>query len=211
MNFYVMRINPDFRVNPYKKYPTRQEYNQTWNDNKSSGNGFHECVNFREFDINGKHVVAGYVPYSEKTKDLRSNGENPFVILTITNAKNRSEKHNQIIGIQAGCLNQGNRDRFGISSTIGPVRDDIPPHLKDLKLSYNYVCPAELSFLLQKPINNAVESIFGENKTWFQGFGPAIPIPHYAKDGSKPGLGGNIFNIIDILDNHIQKTNQNLK
>lgn len=206
MNFYVMRINPDFRTNPYKKYPTRKEYNQTWDDNKSSGNGFHECVNFREFYRKGEHIVAGYVPYSEKTKDLRSNGENPFVILTITNAKNRSEKHNQIIGIQAGCLNQGKRDKFGIAPVVGPIRDDIPPHLSDLVLSYNYVCPAERSFLLQKPIDNAVETIFGENKTWVQGFGPAIPIPHYAKGNSKSGLGGNVFNIIEVLDKHILKT-----
>lgn len=201
-----MRINPDFRTNPYKKYPTRQEYNQIWKDNKSSGNGFHECVNFREFYIKGKHVVAGYVPYSEKTKELRANGENPFVILTITNAKNRSEKHNQIIGIQVGCLNQGKRDEFGISPIVGPIRNDIPSHLKDLELSYNYVCPAGLSFLLQKPINNAIENIFGNSKTWLQGFGPAIPIPHYAKGNSKSGLGGNVFKIIDILDKHIQKT-----
>ena len=201
-----MRINPDVRINPYKDYPTRYEYNQTWKNNKSSGNGFHECVNFREFYINRKHVVAGYVPDSKKTKDLRANGGNPFVILTITNAKNRSEKHNQIIGIQAGCLNQGKCDKFGIAPIVGPIRNDIPSHLKDLKLRYNYVCPAEMSFLLQRPINNAIENIFGENKIWFQGFGPAIPIPHYAKGTSKSGLGGNVFKIIDILDKHIQKT-----
>jgi len=204
MNFYVMRVNPDTTSNPYTQYPTREEYDEIWTRNQSSGNGFHECVNFREIESNGRKVVTGYVPYSKKTKDLRSNGTKPFVVLTITNAMNRVGMHNHIIGIQAGCINQGKRDALGIADANGPLRKDCPNYLSKLKLSFNYECPAELSLLLSQPIKDAVEKIFGENKAWVQGYGPAIPIPHYAKGEINSGLGGNIFSIIELLDKHIK-------
>lgn len=159
MKIFVVALNADTRgVNErYQEFPkSYKEYKNILGE-KPSGNGFHECVNFREYH----DQVYGYFQ-AWRNKSIRNPNEE-FLLISVT-YKKRNSFSNKIIGIQAGCRYQAVDNIYGIP------RDDVPPTLyNELKkklspLTYHYACPSKYSLLLSKQINDAVKVVFGKDE-----------------------------------------------
>ncbi len=173
MRFFAVRIQPDVRekANRYVEYPSVKEYEYIWN----SGNqdGFHECVNFKNF----KGEIKGYLPPSKVTPPM---GEKFGLIFLTSKAKRKESKKLQlfdsVIGIQVGC-----------SKSSSPcLRNDVPIDLKRyLKrhatpLEYHYTTLYDNSILLESPIEDASELLFPKDenngRVWMQAPGPVREI-----------------------------------
>ena len=165
MKFFAIRIQPDVRENQadrYTEFPTLDEYKHIWNSGQKRQDGFHECVNFKNF--NGK--IEGYIPPNRVS--IPANEKIAFIFLTNKANKKESKKYNlfdTIIGIQVGCH---------LTSQPCP-RKDVPTELqKYLKknaspLEYHYTTSYKNSILLENPIENASELIFPKSiykSTW---------------------------------------------
>lgn len=159
MKIFVVALNPDTRnVNErYQEFPkTYKEYENILGE-KPSGNGFHECVNFRECG----YRVLGYIQ-AWKNVAIR-NPDEEFLLISVT-YRRRNSFGNKIIGIQAACRYESVRNTEGIQ------RDDVPPALYDeLKkkrspLTYHYICPSKYSLLFSEQIDDAVKVIFGKDE-----------------------------------------------
>jgi hypothetical protein len=143
---FVVRLNPDPRNgDPYSKFVSKEEYAAI--HNVSPMDGFHEAVNF----LSEGGVVRGYLP-PRHSKAMRS-GE-PFVLITIT-AKTAKIGGDQIIGIQAGCVYEGETTRQGASHKQG--------------LTCHFRCPASRSYIFPQPIPNARALVLGNNGNWVRG------------------------------------------
>lgn len=159
MKIFVVALNPDTRnVNErYQKFPkTYKEYENILGK-KPSGNGFHECVNFRECGDS----VLGYIQ-AWKNVAIR-NPDEEFLLISVT-YRRKNSFGNKIIGIQAACRYESVRNTEGIQ------RDDVPLALYDeLKkkcspLTYHYICPSKYSLLFSEQIDDAVKVIFGKDE-----------------------------------------------
>ena len=187
MKIFVVALNADTRgVNErYQEFPkSYNEYNNILGKNPS-GNGFHECVNFREY----YDQVYGYFQ-AWRNKSIRNPNEE-FLLISIT-YKKRNSLSNKIIGIQAGCRYQAIDNKYGIP------RDDVPPTLyNELKkklspLTYHYTCPSKYSLLFSEQIDDAVKVIFGKDE-WNR---PSI------KEIDETRLPA----IMDVIDRHLSNT-----
>jgi 5-methylcytosine-specific restriction endonuclease McrA len=183
------------KADRYVKYPSVEEYKHIWNS--GGQDGFHECVNFKNF--NGK--IKGYVP----PRGASLPEDEKFGLIFLTSKANKKESINcnlydSIIGIQVGC--------FKTSSPS--VRDDVPIVLKRyLKrhatpLEYHYTVLYDNSILLENPIEEASELIFpkekNDGKVWMQAPGPVREI--------KPSHLPEVLTKIDIS---IRKTSSYAK
>lgn len=193
MRFFAVRIQPDVREKAYRyvEYPSVNEYEHIWNSGEQDG--FHECVNFKNF--NGK--IKGYLPPS---KVIPPTGEKFGLIFLTNKARRRESKRLQlfdsIIGIQVGC-----------SKTTSPCpRNDVPIALERyLKrhatpLEYHYTVLYDNSILLETPIEDASELTFPKDqnggKVWMQAPGPVREIEQ-----------NRLFDVLTEIDISIRKTN----
>ncbi|ASK18475.1 HNH endonuclease [Halomonas sp. N3-2A] len=152
MDIFVVRLNPDPREGvPYSNFVSEKEYKKI--HSSSPMDGFHEAVNF----MSEGGVIRGYLP-PRHSAALR-NGE-LFVLVTIT-AKTAKKGGNQIVGIQSGCIYEGETEREGASHKQG--------------LTWHYRCPASLSYLFPNPIPFAREIVLGQDGSWVRG--PTYKIP----------------------------------
>lgn len=190
MKIFAIRVQPDTRTtisDRYVEYPTPKEYERIWDN--GSQNGFHECVNFRNFD----KKIKGYMPPSKVKPSL----DEPFVLIYVTSkAKNKESiscgLYDRIIGIQAGC------------QRIKPQkRTDVPPRLQNYikendgdPLTYEYEAPYELSILLKNPIENASEIIFPKKS----------PNSHPWGNLAIREIKDNLSNVIDTIDLNIHQS-----
>ena len=193
MRFFAVRIQPDVRkkvADRYVKYPSVEEYEHVWNS--GGQDGFHECVNFKNF----KGKIKGYVPPKGASLPV----DEKFGLIFLTNKANKKESikcnlYDSIIGIQVGC-----------SKASSPcVRDDVPMALKRyLKkyatpLEYHYTALYDNSVLLETPIDNASELMFPKEENngyvWMQNPGPVREI--------KPN---NLLEVLTKIDISVRKT-----
>ena len=130
MKIFVVALNADTRgINErYQEFPkSYKEYKKILGE-KPSGNGFHECVNFLEYN----DQVYGYFQ-AWRNKSIRNPNEE-FLLISIT-YKKRNSLSNKIIGVQAGCRYQA------VDNICGIPRDDVPPTLyNELKNSFISHC-----------------------------------------------------------------------
>ena len=182
MKMYAVRIQSDIRKNQserYSKYPLAEEYDQVWRpdvENRAGlQNGFHECVNFKNFD--GK--ILGYLPPKPGYDSDWIEDDESVCFVFVTNKSRISKKRatelglfDSIVGIQVGCkMVWGGED----NEWFWLEHDDVPPDLqkyldeKSLEnegkrgvynLRYHYTCPFGNSLLFFRPIPNASEKIF---------------------------------------------------
>lgn len=159
MKIFVVALNADTRgINErYQEFPkSYKEYKKILGE-KPSGNGFHECVNFLEYN----DQVYGYFQ-AWRNKSIRNPNEE-FLLISIT-YKKRNSLSNKIIGVQAGCRYQA------VDNICGIPRDDVPPTLynelknKQSTLTYHYTCPSKYSLLFSEQINDAVRVVFGKDE-----------------------------------------------
>ena len=159
MKIFVVALNADTReVNErYQEFPkSYKEYEKILGE-KPSGNGFHECVNFREC----QDRVYGYFQ-AWRNKSVR-NPDEEFMLISVT-YKKRNSFSNKIIGVQAGCR------YIAIDKKYGIPREDVPPVLynelrkKRTPLTYHYICPSKYSLLFSEQIDDAVKVVFGKDE-----------------------------------------------
>ena len=84
-------------------------------------------------------------------------GEDPFILITIT-AKSAKIDGDQVVGIQAGCIYQGETVRIGGTKAS-----------RSLGLVWHYYCPESLSVLLPEPVPNARSLVLGASSVWVRG------------------------------------------
>ena len=188
MKLYVVRIQADTRedqFNRYREYPSPEVYDSIWRpdiENRSSlQNGFHECVNFKNF--NGK--IQGYLPPKPGGDSDWIEDDDVVCFIFVTNksyvSRDLAKKmglFDAIVGIQVGCKkvwkeNDNEREWY--------KRIDVPEDLQGyinqksvengaLDLYYQYECPFENSLWIEQPILNAAEILFPraehKNRVW---------------------------------------------
>lgn len=192
MKLYAVRIQADTRedqINRYREYPSPEVYDSIWRPDLENRlglqNGFHECVNFKNFD--GK--IQGYLPPKPGGDSDWINEDDVVCFIFVTNKSPVSRDlakelglFDAIVGIQVGCKivwkeTDDEWDWF--------ERTDVPPELQQYldkkslqnegregvyNLRYHYRCPYENSLLLNRPIPNASEIIFPrkehDNRVW---------------------------------------------
>lgn len=144
MQFIAVRINADSRTEDrYSEFPEVDFYKNVWEN--SPQNGFHECVNFKNFD--GK--IKGYLPPSGHSLIPLE----PFGIIFVTaKTKTPKELRDKIIGIQVNCLKLPDKVE----------RNDVPLALKEYlgkknKLTYHYTAPSQQALLFSKSIDGGSE------------------------------------------------------
>lgn len=182
MKMYAVRIQPDIRDDQskrYNEYPTADEYDRVWRPDIENRvglqNGFHECVNFKDFDGN----ILGYLPPKPGYDSDWIDDDDTVCFVFVTNksriSKERAKKINlfdSIVGVQVGCHMIWDGDD---GEWCWFERDDVPPQLQQYldensmknegrkgvyNLKYHYTCLYENSLLLNHPIPNASEKIF---------------------------------------------------
>ena len=186
MKMYAVRIQSDIRENQsqrYREYPTASEYEQVWRpdiqNRRGLQNGFHECVNFKDF--NGK--ILGYLPPKPGHDSDWIDDDDSVCFVFVTNKSRVSKEratelglYDSIVGVQVGCqMVWGECD----DGWFWFERDDVPFNLQQYldekslqnegrkgvhNLMFHYTCPYENSFLLNHPIPNASEKIFPRKK-----------------------------------------------
>lgn len=145
MQFIAVRINADARLGDerYSSFPSVSYYKDVWKN--SPQDGFHECVNFKNF----KGKIKGYLP---PTGHCHIPSE-PFGIIFVTaKTATRQDLKDRIIGIQINCQRLPE----------GAVRTDVPRKLKEFlgkknELTFHYIAPYEHSLLFSHPIENGSE------------------------------------------------------
>lgn len=182
MKMYAVRIQADTRKiqsQRYCEYPLSDEYDQVWRPDIKSRiglqNGFHECVNFKDF----YGEILGYLPPKPGRDSDWIDDDEVVCFVFVTNKSRISKKratelglYDSIVGVQVGCQmvwGEGNDDWFWLE------RDDVPPELQGYldnkclehkkekgayNLMYHYKCSYENSLLFKRPIPNASEKIF---------------------------------------------------
>ncbi len=184
MKFFAVRIQPDVRKKEsdrYVEFPSPKEYDHIWHSGKQDG--FHECVNFRNF----KGKIKGYLPPS--TTKLPEN--ELFGLVFISSKANEEESipyqmYDRILGIQVNCKKIEKRNR-----------ENVPLDLKNYiekanasALDYDYETSFDNSILLKTYIENAAELIFPRiehnGHTW--GSGPIREIHNH------------LFDLITVID-----------
>jgi len=182
MKMYAVRIQADLRpnqTNRYQEYPLWEEYDHVWRPEIKNRvglqNGFHECVNFKNFE----GQIQGYLPPKPGGDSdwIDDDDEVCFVFVTNKSRISKAEAENlglydTIIGIQVGCCMTWGVD---CDNCFWLERNDVPPDLQEYldknslkdfgkkgvhNLTYHYTCPSENSLLLSRPIPNASEKIF---------------------------------------------------
>lgn len=182
MKMYTVRIQADLRADKtkrYQEYPSPEEYDHVWRPeiiNRSGlQNGFHECVNFKNF--NGK--IKGYLPPKPGYDSDWIDDDDEVCFVFVTNKSPVSKAQatklglfDVIVGIQVGChmVWGENGDGWFWHERKG-VPSDLKEYLKEKSLEkegqdgvynlvYHYVCPYENSLLFNRPIPEASEKIF---------------------------------------------------
>lgn len=159
MKIFIVALNADTRgVNErYQEFPKSYKEYEKILGKKPSGNGFHECVNFRECHDR----VYGFFQ-AWRNISIR-NPDEEFMLISVTYKKKKFFS-NKIIGIQAGCRYQA------VDNICGIPRDDVPPTLyNEIKkklspLTYHYTCPSKYSLLFSEQIDDAVRVVFGKDE-----------------------------------------------
>ena len=144
MQFVAVRINADSRTEErYSAFPDVKFYKKVWEN--SPQDGFHECVNFKNFGGN----IKGYLPPTGHCHIPST----PFGIIFVTaKTATRQDLKDRIIGIQINCQ----------KIPEGAVRTDVPRKLKEFlgkknELIYHYIAPYEHSLLFSHPVENGSE------------------------------------------------------
>lgn len=182
MKLYAVRIQADTRedqFNRYREYPSPEVYDSIWRPDIENRlglqNGFHECVNFKNFD----GQIQGYLPPKPNGDSDWIDEDDVVCFIFVTNKSRVSRKRamelglfDAIVGVQVDCkiVWKETDDEWEWFE-----RTDVPPVLqryldgKSLQnegkkgmynLMYHYTCPYENSLLLNCPIPNASEKIF---------------------------------------------------
>ena len=182
MKLYAVRIQSDIREDQskrYSEYPSADEYNLIWRPDIENRiglqNGFHECVNFKDFE----GEILGYLPPKPGHDSDWIDDDEMVCFVFVTNKSRLSKKratelglYDTIVGIQVGCqMVWGESD----DEWFWFERDDVPPELQkyldnkcleheqekgSFNLIYHYKCSYENSLLFERPIQNASEKIF---------------------------------------------------
>lgn len=182
MKLYAVRIQADTRedqFNRYREYPSPEVYDSIWRPNIENRlglqNGFHECVNFKNFD----GQIQGYLPPKPGGDSDWIDEDDVVCFIFVTNKSRVSQKKamelglfDAIVGVQIGCKIVWNEKDDGwewFERTGVPI--DLQQYLDENSLKnegregvhnlrYHYICPYENSLLLNRPIPNASEKIF---------------------------------------------------
>lgn len=154
MRFFAVKIQPDVRKKEsdrYVEFPSPKEYEHIWRS--GSQDGFHECVNFKNF----KGKIKGYLPPS----DTKLPEKELFGLVFVSSKANEEEAiqckmYDRVLGIQVYCKKI--RKRY---------REKVPHNLKNYieeenasPLDYDYETSFDNSILLKTTIENASELIF---------------------------------------------------
>lgn len=154
MRFFAVKIQPDVRKKEsdrYVEFPSPEEYEHIWRS--GSQDGFHECVNFKNFE--GK--IKGYLPPS----DTKLPEKELFGLVFVSSKANEEEAiqckmYDRVLGIQVYCKKIEKR-----------CREYVPLDLKKYiekenasALDYDYETSFDNSILLKTTIENASELIF---------------------------------------------------
>lgn len=187
MRFFAVKIQPDVRKNEsnrYVEFPTPEEYDHIWH--AGDQDGFHECVNFKNF--NGK--IKGYIPPS--VKKLPEN--EPFGLVFISSKANEKESilckmYDRILGIQIDCRKIKKRYRE-------KVPHDLKKYIEEENaspLDYDYETSFDNSIFFKTNIENAAELIFPriEHKGFPWG------------SGSVREIHNHLFDIITVIDKNL--------
>ena len=174
MQFIAVRINADARSDDerYSSFPNVNYYKEVLKN--SPQNGFHECVNFKNF----KGKIKGYLPPTGKC--YIPSGIFGIIFLTPKTAT-RQDLKDRIIGIQLNCQKLSKETD----------REDVPKQLKEHlgkkhKLIYHYIAPYEQSLLFEHPLKGGSELLQPSKdrqsgKTWTRVSIQPIPeqnLPH---------------------------------
>ena len=192
MKLYAVRIQADTREdqsNRYREYPSPDVYDSIWRPDIENRlglqNGFHECVNFKNFD----GQIQGYLPPKPSGDSDWIDEDDVVCFIFVTNKSRVSQKRameiglfDAIVGVQVGCKVVWKETDDGwewFERTSVPIELQQYLDEKSLKnegsegvynLRYHYICPFENSLLLNRPISNASEKIFPRkehnNRVW---------------------------------------------
>ena len=190
MRFFAVKIQPDVRENEsnrYVEFPTPEEYEHIWRS--GSQDGFHECVNFKNF----KGKIKGYLPPS----DTKLPEKELFGLVFVSSKANEEEAiqckmYDRVLGIQVYCKKI--RKRY---------REKVPHNLKNYieeenasPLDYDYETSFDNSILLKTTIENASELIF-----------PRIEHHGYPwGNRAVREIRNHLFDIITVIDEKIHPT-----
>ena len=186
MQFIAVRINADTRKEQqYSEFPNAKIYQDVWENRPQ--NGFHECVNFKDF--NGK--IKGYLPPTGRCYIPQE----PFGIFFVT-AKTDTpcELKDKIVGVQVNCLILPEETE----------RKDVPQGLKKYlgkqhSLTYHYTAPSKHTLLFKNTIDDASELLLPKKdrngKIW-------------SRISIQPILENNIPNIFATIRNSLTPQEQ---
>ena len=190
MRFFAVRIQPDVRKKEsdrYVVYPSPKEYDHIWHSGEQDG--FHECVNFKNF--NGK--IKGYIPPSGANLPETE----PFGLVFVSSKANEKESipfkmYDRILGIQVNCR-----------KVEKSFRENVPHNLKKYiekengsALDYDYETSFDNSILFKTTIENAAELVFPRIEHYGYTWGP----------GSVREIHNHLFDIITVIDKTIHPT-----
>ncbi|MBR2089207.1 MAG: HNH endonuclease [Fibrobacter sp.] len=184
MKFIAVRINADTREKgKYSDFPSEEVYKTIWGRNAQ--NGFHECVNFKNFG--GK--IEGYLPPTGR----KYIPNEPFGIIFLTPKTNTPKNQaNRIIGLQIQCMSL-NQDVERKSKFI-PKNLRLYLKKKNSSLTFNYTAPFNRCILFKNAIENASEILVpsSENngKIWM-------------RSAIKPISEQNLSNVLSIIEQNL--------